>query len=51
MPGEYLESPFFKQDEAVVVGSPQDEGSEHPGHPSSGETFWFLIFLASVLSM
>lgn len=51
VPGEYLEHPFFDQDETVIVGSSQDEGSEHPGHPLSGETFWFLIFLASAPSM
>ena len=51
VPREYLEHPRFKQDEAIVVGSPQDEGSEHPGHPLSGERFWLLILRTSTPSM
>lgn len=51
MPGEYSKHGHFDQDEAIVVGSSQEEGIEHPGHPSSGETFWFLTVLASAPSM
>lgn len=36
---EYLQSLIFDQDEAIILWASQDEGSEHPGHPSSGETF------------
>jgi hypothetical protein len=33
----------FNQDEAIIIGPPQEDRTVHPGHPSRGFTFWFLM--------